>query len=426
MHKWSVRLVALMLCSLGLTACGEQLEGGAACPALCSGDALALRDTVVEGVVVDTTLSGFPPRGGATLLMLANSGDTLDVRYVVRFDTLTRTYASGANTVDISEIDSAHVRLVIEEDLSRFSAPVVFEAYDVDSDAVDSMTTALLPLFTPARLLGTLTVDSAALKDSVRIFLDDYAILAKIQENKRLRLGIRVRSAQPVRLAVVSVNTSSYPVVRYDPAPADTAIDFLTVLPESRTPVGDPRIAFDFTNYNVVAAGQPPLPPDVIGVGGVRGRRTYIRFNLPASIIDSTTIVRAALVLTQRPAPTYGFADTVTVSPQVVIATSAITDLYKAVLITDTLPGQSPPSIFQLPSVRMPPAASAQRTFDIANVVRFWRSTTAERVPQAIVLRSGTEGIWPAEVQFYSTEAAQALRPILRITYLPRGEFGIP
>jgi hypothetical protein len=74
----------------------------------------------------------------------------------------------------------------------------------------------------------------------------------------------------------------------------------------------------------------------------------------------------------------------------------------------------------------MPPAASAQRSFDIATVVRFWRSETAERVPQAIVLRSTLEGISPAEAQFYSMEAAPALRPRLQITYLPRSEFGIP
>jgi hypothetical protein len=114
------------------------------------------------------------------------------------------------------------------------------------------------------------------------------------------------------------------------------------------------------------------------------------------------------------------------VATQVVIATKEITDLSKAVLITDTLPGQSPPSIFQLPSVRMTPDGNVQRNFDLGNVVRFWRSTTAERVPQAIVLRSTMEGIGPIEAQFYSTEAPAGLRPRLIITYLPRSEFGIP
>jgi hypothetical protein len=412
--------------TLGLSACGERLEGGAACPALCSGESLALKDTTIDAVVLDTTLVGFPPRGSSNLLSLTNSGDTAEVRYIVRFDSLITTYTSGTETFPISVVDSAYLRIAIEEDLSRFSGTVTFEAYDVDTTAVDSVTPALLPLFRPTRLIGVVTVDSAALKDSVVLRLNNDAVAAKIATGQRLRIGVRVRSAQPVRLAVLSANTTAPPLLRFDPAPSDTAIKTITVPPRSRTPAGERRIALDFTDYNVVASSQAPLPPDVIGVGGPRGRRAYFRFAIPARITDSTTIVRATLILTQKPAPTYGFPDSVVVAPQVVIATKEITDLSKAALITDTLPGQSPPSIFQLASVRFPSDGNVERRFEIANVVRFWRSTTAERVPQAIVLRSTFEGFGPAEAQFYSIEAPANLRPRLVITYLPRSEFGIP
>jgi hypothetical protein len=425
LNKWSAWLLGLTA-SLGLSACGERLDSGAACPALCSGESLALKDTTLEAIVLDTTLSDFPPRGSSNLLTLTNSGDTAEVRYIVRFDSLPTTYASGTETFPISVVDSAYVRIAIEEDLSRFSGPVVFEAYDVDTSAVDSVTSALLPLFRPTRLIGIVTVDSAALKDSVRLFLNNGAVAAKIATGERLRIGIRVTGAAPVRLAVLSANTTSPPLLRFDPAPSDTAIHAITVLPRSRTPVGEQRIALDFTDYNVVAGGQPPLPPDVIGVGGPRGRRAYFRFAIPARIADSSTVIRATLVLTQKPAPTYGFGDSIIVGAQVVIATKEITDLSKAVLITDTLPGRSPPSIFELPSVRMPPMGTALRNFEMGTVVRFWRSATAERIPQAIVLRSTMEGIGPAEAQFYSIEAPAGLRPRLVITYLPRSEFGIP
>ncbi len=225
---------------------------------------------------------------------------------------------------------------------------------------------------------------------------------------------------------MLSANTNSPPLLRLDPPPSDTAIDCYPAPPRSRTPVGEPRIALDFTDYIVAAGGQLTLPPDVLGVGGPRGRRAYLRFALPAHITDSTTVIRASLVLTQKPASTYGFADSVTVVPQVVIATAQITDLYKAALITDTLPGSNPPSIFKLPGRRIPPGAAAERVFDVGEVVRFWRSTSATRVPQAIVLRSALEGLTIAEAQFYSIEAPANLRPRLLITYLPRSEFGIP
>ena len=426
MHKRSVRILAL-IAPLVLAACGERLDGGAACPVLCSGEALALRDTVLDAIVLDTTLTGFPPRGSADLLSIANSGDSVEARYIVRFDSLPIRYISGTDTLPITTVDSAHLRIAIEEDLSRFSGTVVFEAYDVDTSAVDSVTSALVPLFRSTRLLGTVSVDSAALKDTVRIFLNNDAVSAKITTGQRLRIGVRVRSAQPVRVTIHSANPGSPPLLRFDPAPADTAIDFFTIGPRSRTPVGEPRIALDFSDYVVPVGGEAVLPSDVFGVGGPRGRLAYLRFELPARITDSTTVIRAALVLTQKPTPTYGFADSVVVAPRVVVATNEVTDLYKAALILDTLtiPGL-PPFSYQLPTRRMPPNASAERVFDVGEAVRFWRSTTTDRVPAALVLRPGVEGRVLVEAQFYSTEAPANLRPKLIITYLPRSEFGIP
>ena len=424
MPKWSLRVLVVAV-SVVLAACGERLESGNACPILCPGQSLALRDTTVTGVVLDTTLTGFPPRGASTFLLLANSGDTAEVRYVVRFDSLPSTYVKGADTLAITSVDSAYIRISFDATQSRFSAPVTFEAYDVDATTTDSVTSALLPLFRSDRRIGLVTVDSASLKDSVRIFLDNGVVANRMFNGQRLRIGVRVVSPAPVRIAVLSANTSSFPRLAFDPAPADTAIGIQTLVPRSFTPASDLRIAVDFTDYNIPVGGSA-LPADAIGVGGPRGRRAYIRFDIPARITDSTTIVRATLILTQRAAPTYGFTDSITVASQVVVATSEVTDLSKAALITDTLPGRNPPSVFGLPSIRVPPGGMAERQFDIVNVVRFWRSTTAERVPQAIVLRSANEATSILEARFYSIEAAAALRPRLVITYVPQSEFGIP
>ena len=415
-----------MLASVGLAACGERLEGGAACPVLCSGQSLTLRDTILDAaVVLDSTLTGFPPRGASTHLMVANSGDTVESRYVIRFDSTVSTYQKGTESVPITAVDSAFIRLSIDVVESRFSAPVTFEAYDVDVEAEDSATSVVAQLFNSERLLGTTTLDSAAIRDTVRIPLNNSAILSKLREAARVRIGIRIRSAAPARVAILSANTSSFPRFGYDPAPEDTAIRIQTLVPRSRTPLEDPRIAVDFTDYSVPVGGQP-LPAGVVGVGGPRGRRIYVRFNIPAGITDSTTVVRATLLLNQRPAPTYGFRDSIVVASQVVVATKEVTDLGRAVLLTDTLPGRIPPSVFGLPSLVISSAATAQRRFDIVNVVRFWRSTSAERVPQAIVLRSADEAVSLLEAHFYSLEASPELRPRLLITYLPRSEFGIP
>ena len=60
-------------------------------------------------------------------------------------------------------------------------------------------------------------------------------------------------------------------------------------------------------------------------------------------------------------------------------------------------------------------------------VVRGWRAPVYDVTPRALVLRVADEGYEPGELRFYSSEAADpALRPRLRITYVPRVTFGQP
>jgi hypothetical protein len=63
---------------------------------------------------------------------------------------------------------------------------------------------------------------------------------------------------------------------------------------------------------------------------------------------------------------------------------------------------------------------------DLAGVFQLWRSSGFDNLQRAIVLRSGAESSLPTELRFYSTEAAPALRPKLRITYVPGRVVGLP
>jgi hypothetical protein len=45
---------------------------------------------------------------------------------------------------------------------------------------------------------------------------------------------------------------------------------------------------------------------------------------------------------------------------------------------------------------------------------------------RALVLRAAAEGAQAGEIRFYSNEARADLRPRLRISYIPRVQFGIP
>jgi hypothetical protein len=62
---------------------------------------------------------------------------------------------------------------------------------------------------------------------------------------------------------------------------------------------------------------------------------------------------------------------------------------------------------------------------NVLALARSWRTLT-KTVPRALALRIGFEGAQPAELRFFSSEASPALRPKLRITYLPKSEFVLP
>jgi hypothetical protein len=64
----------------------------------------------------------------------------VDIRPVVRFDTLPIYYNSGSATGDtvIQVIDSPYVKLRINRASSVFTQPVTFEVFDVDTTSGDS------------------------------------------------------------------------------------------------------------------------------------------------------------------------------------------------------------------------------------------------------------------------------------------------
>jgi hypothetical protein len=142
-----------------------------------------------------------------------------------------------------------------------------------------------------------------------------------------------------------------------------------------------------------------------------------MRFNIPSHILDSATVLRATLLLTQRSNPVVGSRDTVAVVPQIVTAGVALTDLYRSSLLVNA---------FAFDTLRVAPGDSGVRLIELANAVRQWKSTTTFQPQRAIVLRSTREGVSPFELLFYSTEAGNGLRPRLRVNYARSSSFGIP
>jgi hypothetical protein len=402
-----------------LAACTEDLDGGSACPVLCPGQNVVVSDTIFDGVVLDTVISGVPTLGSEGVLLLADRGDTLDTRVVLRFDSLTTTVFRNNGDSAIRAIDSAYIELRLGAATDkRVRAPVRIDLYDVDTTAADTSTAAIAALFRPDRLIGGTTFDTAQVKDSMRVFIDNAKLLAKITAKARFRVGLRISSDSAAVVRLGSFDASLPAVLRYDPVPSDTAIDALTVALRSDTPPENTGLLVDLFDYTVIVKSPPPPQVGLLSVGGLPGRRTYMRFDVPSRILDSATVLRATLLLTQAPNRAIDPRDSVLVLPFMVSAGEEVTDIGRSTSLL---------SLFPVDTVRLAPGDSGLRQIEVAAAVRSWSTENNPfRQQRAIVLLSNDEGRGPFDVHFFSLEAPAALRPRLRVSYSLRTSFGIP
>ncbi|HEY2064566.1 MAG TPA: hypothetical protein VGG84_01330 [Gemmatimonadaceae bacterium] len=405
-------------------ACSEQVTSSAGCPQLCSDQSAPLKDTLLTAAVAfDTTVTGFPLLGETREISLVARGDTADVRAVTRFDSLPSLYVPTTAQPDslIKVVDSATFIFVIDTAFVKPTIPLTVDAFDVDTSGVpDTVPTTLVPLFRSDRFLGSATYQVADLvKDTLRLPLDNAALLRKISAKARLRIGLRVRAAQSVTLRLSGTNFA--PRVRFRVSP-DTAIKPDTVTLLSKTPTDDATLAASLAMYPVLAAGVlPPPPAERVAVGGIGGARGFLRFDIPDAVLTSVQVVRASLELTQTPSRSHGGeSDTLLLIPHAVVAGPAVMNVFTQSQFLAAI-GQ-----FGLDTVRLVPKDSGQRSIELVNLVRAWQAVGTANTTRALVLRSKQEASSPGELNFFSTKGPVAARPRLRVTYVPRRDFGIP
>jgi hypothetical protein len=418
--SWLVVAVAAVF---SIASCTENLDAGKSCPLLCPEQSITLRDTTIDAVVVDTTILGLPPIGTETFLMLASHGDTLETRAIVRFDTLPTTFTAG-NATDsaITHIDTATIVAPIlkPDSAHRPSGPVTIEAYDVDTVATDTSSAILGSLFRPDRFLGSKTFAPESLLDTLRIPISTDSVLDRVQKGTKLRVGLRLVTAKGYDIRIGSTG-AALPVTLAIRASKDTAAQVVSVSPLSNTPVGQAFLAGPLADYTIVLKGGTVTPANLVSVGGVPSRRSYFRFDVPTRIVDSTTIVRASLLLTQVPHRGVDQRDSVYIFPLAVLAQPTVTDIGSALQFLGSN-GQ-----FGLDSLSLAPGDSGVRSFEIVGLVRTWKGQPATISPRAIALRSALEGAAPSQIDFFSTRVTTpALRPRLRITYVPATSYGLP
>jgi hypothetical protein len=426
MTKRLFALLALFAVA-GAASCKESLDGGGACPALCPAQSVTIRDTIIDPVLLfDSTYTGYPSRGQELEMLLATRGDTLEVRGVVRFDSLTTFYVPAGDTAHtIANVDSSRVRLVLDRTGAHIPAAITFEVYDVDdTTASDTSTATVLALFRASQRIGSKTFLKDSLPDTLFVPLSDSAVLDKLTTKRHMRLGLRLSGSGSASLRVLTVEGGFPAQLFYKPVTTDTSIKAIAIAPNSATPVGFefPEIRQDLTDYEIVAKYALPQYPNTMSVGGVPGRRAYLRFNIPAYLLDSNTIVRAALRLTQRPLPFGDASDTMVIHAHVSLAGPQVTDLGRATSIITSS------GLLVTDSILVTPRDSGVRTIQMFALLRVWEGqrTLVNAPPRAVILRASPEALLPLEARFFSSTAPAGLRPVMQISYVPRVNFGVP
>ena len=414
----SLRLLAVAFTAAVLGSCAEKLDSSGVCSILCPPIGGEVQNVTLDAAVVfDTAVQSLSGLGAEEGLLLAARGDTLDARVIVRFDSLPTTYVLGADPArPITEVDSVSLRLLLDTLATKGNAAITIEAYDLSATPNDTSTAEVLAMFTPDRLIASHPFPRSQLRDTLVFPLPNAHLLAKIQGGQGMRLGLRSTSDASTQILILSHNSAQPPVLRFRVS-ADTAIRPIVVNPLSKTPAGDVVAASNLSDYTVFARRPPPGNATDLDIGGYPPRRGYLRFDIPSRILDSSTVIRATILLDQIANPLLDPTDSVLIVPQLVLAGASVADPTKAAqIITD----------FSTDTLRFRPGESGQKLVEIGRAFGVWRGVKPSDMPHAIVLKSTTEGRSPLEIRFSSLEAAPAQRPRLRISYTNDVPLGLP
>ena len=445
MSVWR-KYVVLLAAALGAAACTEKLGSGSACPALCPIEEVGIVDTTIQGVTLDTTVYPGPPIGSeARVLLLTRTDGALDLRGVFRFDSLPKTFrkknpvpATDTAAYEIKAIKGANLFVLGDTTSSAPPLPadsVTIVAYDVDTaGVVDTAVAPVAALFTPTREIGRRRIRAEAIRDTFSIPLSDSAVLAKVQVQTALRIGLRIESGGNTTVSLVSSDGGMSSSVRFAPSATTDSLQADSVQSFSVntfSPPEDETEAFYLRDYTLIVKGNPAPPAGELAVGGIRGRRIYMTFDVPKRLLDSTQIVRATLRINQLPSPLAEAADTGQLQVLLGTALASVTDYTKRALFHEPFGFDSQQQLFYgqlsgLRAVKLLADTSAVRAIEIAPILRQWAGTDVTKQPHAIVFSLPTEGTSPIELRFSSLEAAASLRPSLQITYVPRNAPGIP
>jgi len=335
-----------------------------------AGSVEAYRDSTAAGEAGSRVFYRFPAFSDSLLL---STGDTLQGPVIGTDSFVVDLPIVGRN------INQTGLELVLHRLPPAIDSTVAYA--DLDPYFADSTIVAVQPI--PDSVTGT----------TVSATLDSAAFPTLAADGNRAALGIALRTARGY-LQLGGVRGGTAPTltryVRLDSA--GTAV---------------PRV--EGKNAVTSAAAVTPAPAigaDERAAGGSPSVRTLLRFDMPARIVDSSTVLRATLVLVPT-GPVLGPpGDTLALLAQGLAADFGPKSPLEY-LVNDSI------------VVRLgffPVGSSDTLRLDVTTLVRAWVADSTK--PRAVMVRAIPEGGSVAEVRFGGVTSG-ADRPRLQVTFAP-------
>lgn len=416
-------------------ACTDKLATPGECPAFCpGGDSLQTRDTIFSGVISrDSSYRGFVSPYEAAVLIAAEMPG-VDSRPIWGVSGIPLTATFGTDTIKwpIAYVDSLKLFIHIARyeagasnlRLKLYHMPKTIDSTTTFADVAGAFTDSLIDSLNVDSVLAmpnhhdtisgdSIVVDTVNHALTVIFKLDSAQAPLALSDSGRQAFGLRVAADSLASIAISTVGSANVGPGLTWYLEADSA--------GKRVPLASPVPKLSPFPHSFVMSNPPAALDSNLAIGGIPTARSLLRMTLPRFIRDSSFVVRATLLLVPSQAAQGVASDSFVVFAQRVEADFG----GKSPLAIARFLGDS--AVSDTAGVLI--GATDTVRFEILPLVRLWQADTTS--PQAImlVLRShgdlGTtfEGGTLAEMRFYSSRNA-ALRPALRITYIPRFKFG--
>lgn len=406
------RRLFTILAAAALLGCQEKLTAPADCPALCPGDGLTLRDTVLtpEPGRDDTypEVGGYVERGVGEAILVSNGLPAADARGVIRFIARPDTVPVGGDDYMEYTIDSVVVSLGLQA-RDTLAPGLELVLYRIPVDVADSTATFadIAPLLVPENALDTIPLEDDMERGPLRLVysgadLARVAIPAADSGVLALAVALEAPEVTGVRLGSIAGGGTLAPrFITYVTVDAEDEDDQEQSITRSAA----------FTGW--VAASEPAVDFSYLVVGGAPSKRALLRFPFTSALRDSVGIVRATLELTPAE-PIIGLAN----DPAEMQARAILADFG----------AKSPPLsalVVEPGTATLEAPVDTVVSLDVTAIVRAWQAS--DSIPTALLLDLQPEAASFTRAVFESsTTGGDAAQPRLRITYSLPFDFEAP